>query len=332
MFDFFKHHVSPEPHSVRHVEFVTANPAVSASSHWASVEAQIRQLEPSTIDLNLDPEARKFSGTTQNVARLSIDLSELSRPRQGEHEGETIDATVLPPGEPLTVALDDQTLENIPWPQTEPRIWLRRDGDGWTAVSRPTPAEKGPHRYGPFKQAFRNRFMFVYGTKGNEAHNAAIYNKARYDAETFWYRGNGAVDLLPDVDFDPSKDRDRNVILYGNADANSAWVALLGESPVQVRSGRITVGQREIAGDNLACLFVRPRPGSDRALVGVVAGTGIAGLRLTERLPYFVSGIAYPDCIILGPEILTSGTAGIHAAGFFGLDWSMTSADFAWRE
>jgi len=332
LFDFFEHHTRPAAEEVRQIEFHTASPGVSASSHWVTIEGQVRQLAPSSVAITFDPKTRRFSGTTVNVARLALDLTALSKPRQREVNGEQVDATVLPAGEPLTIELGEQTLENIPWPDTEPRLWLRRDGEGWTVISRPAPGEKGPHRYGPFKQVFRNHFAFVYGTRGTDAQNAATYSKARYDAETFWYRGNGAVDVIPDVAFDPSKDRDRNVILYGNADSNAAWVALLGESPVQVRRGAITVGQREIAGDDLACLFVRPRPGSDRALVGVVAGTGRAGIRLTERLPYFVSGVAYPDCIVLGPEVLAGGTAGIRVAGFFGVDWGVESGEFAWQE
>jgi hypothetical protein len=94
----------------------------------------------------------------------------------------------------------------------------------------------------------------------------------------------------------------------------------------------VTIGAREIIGEDLACLFVRPRPGSDRALVGVVAGTGTAGVRLTERLPYFISGVGYPDCVVLGSEVLRDGTAGVRVAGFFGNDWSVESGDFAWRE
>ncbi|MFQ5806639.1 MAG: prolyl oligopeptidase family serine peptidase [Phycisphaerae bacterium] len=332
LFDFFKHHTKTAPQGVRRIEFHTASPGVSASSSWVTIEAQMRPLEPSSVEISFDPQTRQFSGTTKNVARLALDLTELSAPREREVKGEAVDATVLPPGEPLTVKLDDQALENIPWPDAEPRIWLRCDGETWTVISRPAPSEKGPHRYGPFKQAFRHRFLFVYGTQGTAVQNAASYNKARYDAETFGYRGNGTVDVIPDVAFDPSKDRDRNVILYGNADTNAAWVALLGESPVQVRRGAVTVGQREITGDDLACLFVRPRPGSDRALVGAVAGTGNTGLRLTERLPYFVSGIAYPDCIVLGPEVLLSGTAGVRVAGFFGIDWGVESGEFAWRK
>jgi dienelactone hydrolase len=332
MFDFFKYHTRPAAEEVRHIEFHTANPGVSASSHWVTIAAQSRQLEPSSIRLLFDPQARKFSGTTENVARLALDLTELSALRQRDVNGETVDATVLPAGDPLTVELDQQTLEDIPWPADEPRIWLRRDGERWTVVTRPPASEKGPHRYGPFKQVFRHRFLFVYGTHGSEAQKGAAQDKARYDAETFWYRGNGAADVIPDILFDPSQDRDRNVILYGNADTNAAWPALLGNSPVQVRRGAVTIGSREISGDCLACLFIRPRPGSDRALVGAVAGTGPAGVRLAERLPYFVSGVAYPDCIVLGPEVLASGTAGIRVAGFFGLDWEVESGDFAWRE
>lgn len=332
MFDFFKHHTRPLSHTVREIEFHTANPGISASSHWVSIEAQLHALEPSSVKIELDPKERKFAGTTENVARLALDLTELSEPRERETEEGTVDATVLAAGEPLTVTLDEQTLESIPWPETEPRLWLRHDGETWTVISRPGPAEKGPHRYGPFKQAFRNRFALVYGTQGGDKHNAIIYAKARYDAETFWYRGNSAVDAIADVEFDPSQERDRNVILYGNADTNAAWAALLGDSPVNVRRAAVTIGEREIIGEDLACLFVRPRPGSDRALVGVVAGSGAAGMRLTERLPYFVSGIGYPDCIVLGPDVLSEGTAGVRAAGFFGNDWSVASGDFVWRE
>ena len=332
MFDFFRHHTRPLPESVRAIEFHTASPGVSASSHWVTIAAQVRALEPSSVKISLDPEARKFAGQTENVARLMLDLTELSKPRERDTKDGTEDATVLAAGDPLTVELDQQTLENIPWPETESRIWLRWDGEKWTVISQPEPAEKGPHRYGPFKEAFRNRFMFVYGTQGTEEQNAVTYGKARYDAETFWYRGNGAVDVVPDVEFDPSQQRERNVILYGNADTNAAWAALLGESPVQVRRAAVTIGEREIIGEDLACLFVRPRPGSDQALVGVVAGTGVAGMRLTERLPYFISGVAYPDCIVLGPDVLSDGTAGVCVAGFFGNDWSIGSGDFAWRE
>jgi len=338
LFGFLKHHVKPAPETVRQVEFVTANPAVSATSHWVTIEAQIHPLEFSSVKLSFDPKERKFTGTTENVARLLLDLTELSRPRQDEKNGEQVDATVLPAGEPLTIELDGQTLEKIEWPKSEPRIRLTRANQAWSMSEKPpSPRLKGPHRYGPFKQVFRHNFVFVYGTQGTVEENQWSRAKTRYDAETFWYRGNGAVDVVADTAFVADRfaataDRNRNVILYGNAETNAAWKLLLGDSPVQVRAGFVTIGDRKIEGDDLACLAIRPRPGSDRALVGVVGGTGAAGMRLTDRLPYFVSGVAYPDCIVMGPDILTEGVDGVRVAGFFGIDWGVESGEFAWRD
>ena len=115
-------------------------------------------------------------------------------------------------------------------------------------------------------------------------------------------------------------------------DGNTAWEALLGGGPVQVRRGRLKVGEREEAGNDLACLFVRPRPGSDTALVGAVSGTGVAGLRRTDRLPYFVSGVGYPDWVVLDGTSWTRGVEGIRGAGYFGLDWEVESGESAWRK
>jgi hypothetical protein len=312
---------------VRDIEFVTASPGVSATCHWAGIEAQQRCLMPSTIKLHFEPEQRAFSGTTDNVARLALDLSELSRPRERIEEGERLDATFLPAGSPMTVKLDGQKLE-VPWPGDEPCVWLERDGEKWNWTEKPAATLKGPHRYGPFKEVFRNRFVLVYGTQGTAAENRWALAKARYDAETFWYRGNGFAEVVADTAFDPDAEPDRNVVLYGNADTNAAWAALFGVSPVQIRSGRVLVGEQVVTGDDLACLTIWPRPGSDRALVGAVGGTGPVGMRLTDRLPYFVSGVAYPDCIVLSPKVLTAGAAGVRAAGFFGNDWSVETGEF----
>ena len=173
--------------------------------------------------------------------------------------------------------------------------------------------------------------LLVYGTQGTPEENAWAAAKARYDAETFWYRGNGSVEVIPDTAFRPDRERDRSVILYGNAQTNAAWSLLLAGSPVQAQRGSVRIGDREERGDDLACLFVRPRPGSDIASVGVVGGTGLIGMRLTDRLPYFVSGVAYPDCTVLGAQMLTQGVEGVRAAGFFGMDWGVPSGEWVWN-
>ncbi len=316
MWEFFRKHSASPIETVRDVEFVTASPGVSASSHWVHIEAQTRQGRPSSVRIRFGTLPRRLTGTTDNIARLAIDVSHLGKAR-------------------TALDLDGQEL-----PAFEPegdRVWLSYDAGRWSLTDRPSPALKGPHRYGTFKDAFRNRVVFVYGTQGTAEENAWAAAKARYDAEQFWYRGNGSIDVVSDAHFRAAPagsellDKKRNIVLYGNATTNACWSALLGDSPVEVARGRMSVGGRCVAGDDLACLFIRPRVGSE-ASVGVVSGTSAAGMRLADRLPYFVSGVGYPDFIAIGPDMLGGGVAGVQVAGYFGLDWGVESGEFVWTQ
>jgi hypothetical protein len=312
MFEFFTWHTVPAPETVRKVDFLTASPGISSCSHWACIEAQTHPFKISSVHLVYDPGKRAFSGTTDNVARLGLDLAHFE------------------PGKPMQVELDGQKLAAVPWPD-ERAIWLEYKDKKWTVIPRPSPRLKRPERYGPFKEAFRNRVQLVYGTRGTAEETHAAFVRARYDAETFYYRGNASVDVLPDSAYQPTAEPNRNVVLYGNADTNSAWTLLLADSPIQVRRGLARIGAREETGEDLACLFVRPRPGGDRALVGVVAWTGLPGLLASEHLPYFVSGVGLPDCVVLAADALLKGSAGVRTAGFFGTDWTIESGDFVWH-
>lgn len=181
---------------------------------------------------------------------------------------------------------------------------------------------------------------FVYGTHGTPAENAWSLARARYDAEAFYYRGNASIELVADDEAlaqegtrnDREPHSGRNLILYGHADCNAAWVYLLANSPVQVHRGRVRVGAHELTGEDLGCLFLQPHPRNPNALVGVVAGSGLPGMRVTERLPYFLSGAGFPDCLVVSAELPAKGSEAIHAAGFFGADWKVDTGDFAWSE
>ena len=112
---------------------------------------------------------------------------------------------------------------------------------------------------------------------------------------------------------------------------NAAWFALLKNSPIQLRRGSLTVDSVTRTGDDLACLFVYPRPGSRAALVGVVGGTGLIGLRATNRLGYFSAGVAYPDWCVFTPNVFQTGLGGAVGAGIFGNDWQVKTGQSVWR-
>ncbi len=313
MFQFFDNHTLPELKDVKHVEFVTSSPGVSASCFWATIDEQVKPYELSSINIDCNPEKSTFSGKTKNVARLALRAAPLS--------GKS----------PITVSLDGQELAKLDRPSEGGSLWFELEQGKWKAIGRPSPETKNPRRNGSFKDAFRHHVLLVYGTKGTPEENEWALAKVRFDAETFWYRGNGSLEVMPDINFDADKTRGRNVVLYGNADSNAAWSTLLGASPLQVHRGELKLGDRELKGDDLACLFVRPRPGDDAAMVGAISGTGVKGMRTTTRLPYFVSGVGFPDLLILDSSTLLKGTSGIRAAGYFGNDWSVEHGDIGWR-
>ncbi|MCD6332455.1 MAG: alpha/beta hydrolase, partial [Bacteroidales bacterium] len=210
-------------------------------------------------------------------------------------------------------------------------IWFRNEGEQWVRVGKIPLWEKSPVRGGGFKDAFRHHMVFVYGTTGNRDENKWAFDKARFDAETFWYRGNGSVDVIADRDFVPADNPDCNIILYGNAETNSAYRILLDTCPVQIDRKQVRVGTRVYRADNLGVYFIYPRKGTSNRSVGVIAGTGSRGMGAVWPNRYFTSGSGFPDLMVVSSEMLERGLSGILLAGYFGQDWSVINGDWSDR-
>ena len=309
LFDFFAHHAVAEKNKVLNIDFITSNPAVSSKNYWVEVINQVEQQKMSSIKMQLEPGLRKFAGTTSNIEMILID------------------ASMLTPGKPVTIILDNQILSDVQVPE-DSKIYLAKNNDKWELAKRPDPENKTPDRCGNFREAFNLDVLFVYGTHGNKQENKWAFDKARFDAEKIWYQGNGGILVIMDDNFDPIKYKDRSVILFGNSVTNSAWKKLLKNSPVQVNNNEIKVGTKEYKGNDLACLMIRPRPDSKVANVGSISGTGIKGMELVNIVQYFDQYMNLPDVVIYNSDILKSDDQGIQFTGYFGNDWSLKSGDF----
>lgn len=307
---FLRRHRQGEPATRDHLAFTTMSPGISATRDWCTIQTQIHPLMPSAIDLTRHRDTGVIAGTTSNVQRLTLDLADFQT------------------DSPRRITLDEHEIEITAHEQT---ITLQRDQDTWSRARAHESWMKGPMRSGGFKDAFRHRPMLVYGTIGTPQENDWSYAKARFDAETFAYRGNGLLELVADIDFNPASEPDRSVVLYGNADTNAAWAGLVGDGPIAVERGELRIGDRRVQGSDLACLAIRPRAGSEVASVGLVAGTGLAGMRLTTNIPYFLSGAGFPDWLIVDASMLTDGLGGVVGAGFFNAMWQVSDDDQAWR-
>lgn len=305
LFDYFRWHSRKMDTAVHHIDFKTANPGVSASYYWATLYQQQEPLEYSRVVLTRDLANGHIEGMTENVALLQLALNDFQT------------------GQVISVMLDSlQTIAHTIRSSNE-SLFLRKAADGWEPIPKPSLDQKGPHRNGTFKEAFNHHMVYVYGTRGTSEENKWALEKARYDAESWYYRGNGAFDIVADQDFDGIKYKDRNIILIGNADTNSAWDALMQDSPIQVGESRITIGSKAYEGDDIGTYFAWKRPGSTVHTIGVIAGTGIKGMQAALANQYFAGGSGFPDYTVFHYDILKNGPDGVLTAGFYDNEWKV---------
>ena len=325
---FLFRHALPKPGTDTVVRFHTVAPQVSSRNAWVRVLQQERPFELSSVEASVDAAKQSVTVATGNVVRIDLDPPGLA------------------PGAPVNVEIDGQRIETPAFRADatvhRTRIHLvrapGRDGKAsWTAEAgtrarNAEPHEKKPARGGPFKNAFTHGFVAVVGTQGGDAADALLAQKARYDADQWWVRGNGRFEIVADTAFDPAAYRGRNVVLYGNRDENAAWAALIGTAPpVDVRNGAFAGPTSRHQGEDIAAMFVLPRADCDQGQVGVIAATGAAGMRAVMRTPVFSAGVGIPDLVAFRASLLTEGASAIVEAGFFGNDWGIDTGTWIRR-
>lgn len=322
LFAFLKDNVRPADGDQLQFTFHTVNPAISSECYWLEVIRQEKPLDLSRVDVVCDLGKNKISLKTKNIARLSLDLSVFAE-------------DAFANAAEITVEIDQF---KIAFPTSRGKKFYRKTLDGNWKLSKESVAGKNPRRNGPFKDAFRNRMIFVVGTQGGAEENAWAFAKARFDAEMFWYRGNGAVEIVRDVDFDPQAEPDRNVILYGHKNSISVWHDLMTTMSLEPCEdgtllhyrGLRENSSRSLSKKEMAFLYLQPRAHSDTASVAAIGGTSLPAMRVTDALPYFVSGVHYPDWILLHDDVYETGVEGIYGCGFFGANWSLSKDEEAW--
>jgi hypothetical protein len=305
LFDFLKQNRVTPTAEVDSINFTTAAPAISASNYWLKINQQDKQYETSNIKAYIKGDTTVVNPKNISSFSLLFGAFDMSKPS--------------------TIIIDEQAIT----PTSVDDIHLVKKEGRWMEVSKIDLSEKHAERQGGFKMAFDNNVVFVYATHGDKATNEWYLNKARFDAETFLYRGNGSIDIVADREFKAEDYKDRNVIIYGNADNNSAWKQLLSHSPVKVTKNKIVFGDKTYTGNNLGVYFIYPRSDSNTASVGVIAGTGNEGMKALYPNDYFSGITGFPDIMIFDVDWIKDNPEGIKASGFFGNDWGVTSGNFA---
>lgn len=308
IFDFFKAHDKKTDKNQNEFSFKTASPGVSEKAHYIKILQQEHPFEIS--DISVEKDSTQIKILTENVRTIEVDFSKFSV---------KLDSIVI---DEKQIGVDRQF---------ESLVMKKMKGN-WKVTKKPGYQEKGPHRYGGFKDAFKNKPVLVYATQGSHKENKWYYHRAKFDAEKFYYRANGDLSLIADTEFNPNDYPDQNIILYGNSDNNSSWEIMLGDSPIQVSKGKMHVNKKTLKGNNLGAYFIYPREDSDFASIGVITATGEKGMKAAWGNDYLLNGTFYPDFLIFEDTMMSEGLPGVKTAGFFNNSWSIKKDDLIWNK
>lgn len=308
IFYFFNRREIKNDSEIDKINFSTGSPGVSAGSHFIKIVQQEEPFEISNFDFERTENG--FNLNTLNISVLSINV------------------TAMEPSAFSVINIDGQELD-IP---ITGMLYLKKSSEKWEISEKPSASEKSPLRNGGFKDAFRHNMVFVYASRGNKQENDWYYNRAKFDAEKFWYRANGSIQIVKDTDFRISDFKDRNVIIYGNKSNNAAWKMLLKNSPIQVSNNEIQIRDKVLRGNQYGAYFISPKPNSDFNSIGVVTATGIKGMHAAYANDYLENGTFYPDVIIFDEKMPKQGLSGVKFTGFFGNDWSIENGKFIWNQ
>lgn len=209
----------------------------------------------------------KGEATTTNITLISLDLGE-------------------------TMKVDGQALTSGHW---------RRDGAGqWQRLDEVPTNERSAVRGGRFKDVFYHRPTVVNLDRDQRDYAFQI---ARFWAETFYYRGNGDLNVMFD-----GEDEDVNPIYIGGPDFESESFVAAANSASEMR-----IGSDPLPGAG-AGLSIAPVPGAPDRMQALVSYTDRAGALTLARLPIWTPGAAFPDVFVVGPEMLRDGISGVRAA------------------
>ncbi|HSK11931.1 MAG TPA: prolyl oligopeptidase family serine peptidase [Phnomibacter sp.] len=305
LFEYFRQKTIKPDRSWHEVDFSTANPAIAHSYRWVGILQQERSFEYSRVKLLADTAKKTVQGNTENIRVLEISCTPFN---EGDH---------------VAITLDGQSF-TARYHRMGPKVKFQKLNGQWAMVDTATPAtEKGTVRGGGLKEAFNHRMVYVYGTMGTPEENAWAWQKARYDAETWYYRGNGAVDVIADTDFDAQRYAGRGVILYGNQQTNAAYNGLMQGCQVVLQRGKVLVGAKVLEGNDLGAYLVWPRRDDLFSSVAVVGGTGIPGMRAADANQYFAGGSGFPDFMVFSAGIMTGEASALKAAGYYDHQWKL---------
>ena len=281
-------------------------------AYWVRIDALSRPFSLGQI------EAEVLDGETIEVRLAGVDAYTLFPT-----------LTLVDSGAELTVRTGDQVSYRG---EFKPEIQVRVAG----------PKLKARHKRsglsGPISDAFRDRFMYVYGTSGSPKATEANETRARAAAGS-WGRFPAAPWQAPKATLPVKADREvtrediagYHLILFGDAASNRLIASANTRLPVHFAEEGVVLAGRDgpvtYRGSDVGLAVIYPNPNNPERYVVIQGGSP----RATEALASLGSFWAWPDYVIYSAAGYPEKPPRILARGYFNRNWEPYQAPVAGR-
>ena len=232
-------------------------------AYWLKLEALEAPLKYANASAEAD-ESGKVEIEVQHVTALTLDLA-----ASPAHKAGTLDVNV-----------NAAPAFQGPCPAAG-KLTLTRGADGkWQAGALPKGLVKKAGLEGPIEDAFLSPFVLVYGTGGPSAADRLVAKSEAERCAADWERLFGKpCRIEPDRAIDAAAIQQLHLVLYGGPESNCVTARVMRETlPVAVEAGRVRVGDKTYAGDDVGVKLCYPNPLNPERYVVVFAGTTWRGL------------------------------------------------------
>lgn len=230
--------------------------------HWLTVDAIAQHWKQARVDAALDQAANRATLKTENLTALTLAVP-------AGWSTFKLDA-------PVELLIDGQRLAG-PQPLTD-RSWncsLHRAGSQWQiSADDPAAVRKRHNLQGPIDDAFMDSFIFVRPS-GKCAHAAVeLWTQSELaHAIEHWRRHfRGEARVKDDAQITDEDIAGSNLVLWGDAAANSVLRRIVDRLPIRWDAKQITAGQQRFPADHHAPLLICPNPLNPRRYVVLNSG------------------------------------------------------------
>ncbi len=301
LMNFLKSHTrNPYP---KNVIFKITDPGFNNRCYWVQIDEQELLYHDSRIETKVD--GNKVDISTQNIKAFTLELT----------------PELLEFGKVIFV-VDGKSL-HFSFEKPQAVHFYRKKGAFVFGKSNHRKLYKTPEAYGPIKRAYFTPFVLVYGTQGDLSLNEISFNNAWLEAWTWWRKGNGVCEVLPDTEVSDSIIQNYNLILFGGPEVNSITKRVNSSLPIQIRDGYVYFGKTKLPERDLAVEEIYPNPLNPDKFVLLYAGTSEKAEKFCHFFSTLYSGAGVPDFVVYNSDVSKKGWAGTRALGFFNQKWQL---------